>query len=62
MCLSTVYKGSKEPTNIIMSNVQSIELQDGQILLTDLMERQAVIVGKLISVDLVGGVAIVQEA
>lgn len=62
MCLSTVYKGSKEPSNIIMSNVQSIELQDGQILLTDLMERQAVIVGKLISVDLVGGVAIVQEA
>ena len=62
MCLSTVYKGSKEPINIIMSNVQSIELQDGQILLTDLMERQAVVVGKLISVDLVGGVAIVQEA
>ena len=62
MCLSTVYKGSKEPTNIIMSNVQSIELQDGQILLTDLMERQTVVVGKLISVDLVGGVAIVQEA
>ena len=62
MCLSTVYNGSKEPSNVIMSNVQSIELQDGQILLTDLMERQAVIVGKLISVDLVGGVAIVQEA
>lgn len=62
MCLSTVYKGSKEPSNIIMSNVQSIELQDGQVLLTDLMERQAVIVGELISVDLVGGVAIVREA
>jgi len=62
MCLSTVYKGSREPSNVIMSNVQSIELQDGQILLTDLMERQTVVVGKLISVDLVGGVAIVQEA
>lgn len=61
MCLSTVYKGSKEPSNVIMSNVQSIELQDGQILLTDLMERQTVVVGKLLSVDLVGGVAIVQE-
>ena len=61
MCLSTVYKGSKEPSNVVMSNVQSIELQDGQILLTDLMERQMVVVGKLISVDLVGGVAIVQE-
>ena len=61
MCLSTVYKGSKAPSNVIMSNVQSIELQDGQILLTDLMERQTVVVGKLLSVDLVGGVAIVQE-
>ena len=62
MCLSTVYKGSKEPANVIMSNVQSIELQEDQILLTDLMERQTVVVGKLLSVDLVGGVAIVQEA
>ena len=62
MCLSTVYKGSKEPSNVIMSNVQSIEVQDGQVLLTDLMERQAVIVGTLVSVDLVGGVAIVKEA
>ena len=62
MCLSTVYKNTKEPANIVMSNVQSIELQDGQILLTDLMERQTVIVGTLVSVDLVGGVAIVREA
>ena len=62
MCLSNVYKNVKEPANIVMSNVQSIELQDGQILLTDLMERQVVVVGQLISVDLVGGVAIVKEA
>ena len=61
MCLSTVYRGSKEPQNIIMPNVQRIDLQDGQILLTDLMERQMVIVGKLLSVDLVGSVAIIQE-
>lgn len=62
MCLSTVYKGSKEPQNIVMSNVQRIDLQDDQILLTDLMDRQMVVVGKLLSVDLVGGTAIVQEA
>ena len=61
MCLSTVYKGSKEPQNIVMSNVQRIDLQDGQILLTDLMDREMVVVGKLLSVDLVGGTAIVQE-
>ena len=62
MCLSTVYKGEKAPQNIVMSNVQRIDLQDDQIILTDLMDRQTVVVGKLLSVDLVGGIAIVQEA
>ena len=62
MCLSTVYKGEKAPQNVVMANVQRIDLQDDQILLTDLMDRQVVVVGKLLSVDLVGGVAIVQEA
>ena len=62
MCLSTVYKGEKAPQNIVMSNVQRIDLQEGQVLLTDLMDREMVIVGKLLSVDLVGGVAIIQES
>ena len=44
-----------------MNNVQSIEVQPGQVLLTDLMERQMVIVGSLVSVDLVGGSAVVRE-
>ena len=61
MCLSTVYKSKKAPQNVVMSNVQRIDIQDGQVLLTDLMDRELVIVGKLVSVDLVGGVAIVQE-
>ena len=61
MCLSTVYKGAKEPQNILMSNVQRIDVQDGQVLLTDLMDREMVVVGKLLSVDLVGGTAIVRE-
>ena len=61
MCLSTVYKNEKAPQNIVMSNVQRIDVQDGQLLLTDLMDREMVVVGKLLSVDLVGGVAIVQE-
>ena len=61
MCLSTVYKNEKTPQNMVMSNVQRIDVQDGQLLLTDLMDREMVIVGKLLSVDLVCGVAIVQE-
>ena len=62
MCLSTVYKGSKEPGNIVMSNVQRIDVQDGQLLLTDLMDREMVIVGKLLSVDLGGGGAIIKKS
>ena len=62
MCLSTVYRGEKTPENIVMANVQSIEVQDGQLLLTDLMERQVVVVGSLVSVDLVGGTAVVRES
>ena len=61
MCLATVYRGAKTPENIVMNNVQSIEVQPGQVLLTDLMERQMVIVGSLVSVDLVGGSAVVRE-
>ncbi len=61
MCLSTVYRNEKTPENLVMSNVQKIDIQDGQLLLTDLMDREMVIVGSLISVDLVGGVAIVRE-
>ena len=35
--------------------------RDGQVFLTDLMDRQVVIEGELVSVDLVGNVAIVRE-
>jgi predicted RNA-binding protein len=61
MCLSTVYKGSQKPENIVLSNVQRIECQDGQVLLTDLLERQVLVVGELVSVDLVGNTAVVRE-
>lgn len=61
MCLSTVYKNAKEPGNVVMSNVQRIDVEEGQVLLTDVMDREIVVVGRLLSVDLVGGVAILKE-
>ena len=45
----------------MLTNVQRIDCQPGQVLLTDLLERQAVVVGELVSVDLVNNVAIVRE-
>lgn len=61
MCLSSVYKEQEKPENLILANVQRIDIRDGQVFLTDLMERQVVIEGKLVSVDLVENVAIVRE-
>lgn len=61
MCLANVYKGQKAPENLVLGNVQRIDIQNGQVFLTDLMDRQVVIEGELVSVDLVGNVAIVRE-
>lgn len=61
MCLSSVYREQEKPENLILANVQRIDIRDGQVFLTDLMERQVVIEGELVSVDLVENVAIVRE-
>ena len=61
MCLSTVYKNKMEPSAIAMKNVMAIECKDGQVILTDLMERQLVIEGELEKANLVDGFVIVRE-
>ena len=62
MCLSTVYKNSMEPASILMKNVMRIECREGQVILTDLMERQITIQGELQQANLVDGFVIVKEA
>ena len=61
MCLSTIYRGSVELSNMLMKNVRMIECRDGKIVLTDLMERQLSIEGELVMANLVDGVAMVRE-
>lgn len=61
MCLSTVYKNEKQEQNIVMRNVMRIECNDGQVVLTDLMDRSVAIEGELISANLVDGFVIVKE-
>lgn len=61
MCLSTVYKNTLSPETVAMRNVMSIECRDGQVILTDLMERQVTIDGVLESANLVDGFVIVRE-
>ncbi len=61
MCLSTVYKGSRDPQAVVMKNVQKITFQDGVILLTDLMERTCAVEGRLVEANLVDGYVILEE-
>ena len=61
MCLSTVYKNKKEESAIVMKNVMRIECRDGCVILTDLMDRSAVIEGDLEQANLVEGFVIVRE-
>lgn len=60
MCLSTVYKNELGPESILMRNVMTIECREGNVILTDLMERQLVIEGTLEKANLVDGIAIVR--
>ena len=62
MCLSTIYKNTLNPENIMMRNVMRIECKDGVVILTDLMERQIAIEGTLEMANLVDGVAVVKES
>ena len=61
MCLSTIYRDSVKLDNMVMKNVRMIEYRDGNIVLTDLMERQVSIEGELVMANLVDGVAVIRE-
>ncbi len=61
MCLSTVYKNTKEPENIVLRNVMHIECKDGCVILTDLMDRQVALEGQLLEANLVDGFVVVKE-
>lgn len=54
MCLSNVYKNEISDENLLISNVSRIDVDKDRITLTDLMERQMVVTGHLVSIDLVG--------
>lgn len=62
MCLSTVYKNNKIPENVVMKNVMRIECKDDMVIITDLMDRQMAIRGRLAEANLVDGIVLVQES
>ena len=62
MCLSAVYKESKRPENLVLSNVQRIEERDGVIILTNIMDQEVAVEGRIVMADLIGGVVVVAES
>ena len=62
MCLSTVYKNKMEEASVAMKNVMKIECREGQVILTDLMDRTLTIEGQLEQANLVDGFVIVKTS
>lgn len=63
MCLSTVYKVNGGEPELFCKNVQNV-MQDpdsGEIRFTDIMGMQHVLVGKILSIDLVKNTIDVRE-
>ena len=60
MCLSTVYINDISDDSIIMKNVASIDINNGVVILTDLMERKCTVEGSLKSANLVDGYVILK--
>ena len=60
MCLSTVYKNEKAPENVVLGNVMLIQCDNGRVTLTDIMGREAVVEGEILSADLTGGTVVLK--
>lgn len=60
MCLSTVYKNEKSPENVVLANVMLIQCENGCVTLTDIMGREAVVEGEVLSADLTGGTVVLK--
>lgn len=62
MCLSTVYKNEKNPENVVLQNVMLIKCDGGKVTLTDILGREAVVEGSVLSADLTGGTVVLKTA
>lgn len=52
MCLSNVYKGEVKDENLLARNIADVRVQDGKIILTDLMGIRQEIDASIRKVDL----------
>jgi predicted RNA-binding protein len=61
MCLSTAYKNNVDENKVLVKNVASIRVENDEVILVDLMEREFRIKGKLEKVDLLENFVVVKS-
>ncbi len=61
MCLSVVYKNEVNDQNLLARNIADVKIENGEIILTDLMGVRTVLSGSLERVDLMENYIIVKE-
>ncbi|MCL2826858.1 MAG: CooT family nickel-binding protein [Eggerthellaceae bacterium] len=59
MCLSNVYDRTADAEHLLVKNVQNFRMENGQLVFTDLMEREYAYPASLVSADLVGGQVVI---
>ena len=59
MCLSTIYKNTKEENNVLCKFVATINADGDKLTFEDVMGEKTTITGRLVSADLTAGSVIV---
>lgn len=59
MCLSTIYKNTKDENNILCKFVATINADGDRLTFEDVMGEKMTITGKLVTADLTSGFVIV---
>ena len=62
MCLSTAYKTAGDEQDMICEFVSGIDVEDGKVILTDILGERIAVDGVLKKIDLVGGVVVIGAA
>lgn len=60
MCLSNVYKGEVKDENLLARNIADVRVQDGKIILTDLMGIRKEIDASIQKVDLMENYIVIE--
>ncbi|MDE7242375.1 MAG: CooT family nickel-binding protein [Oscillospiraceae bacterium] len=62
MCLSTIYRDTRNPKCEVLKNVTHVRCEDGMVILTDLIGNEmAMMEGKILEADMIHGYFIVSE-